>query len=91
MSAPTRGLGSTGMPWPTHTCRANKIAIIHIAHGCSIAERHGGLPPATLLPVHQAIGQLSGGTRGPGGSDIAGHPVPPTRTGGFGPTPPAPR
>jgi hypothetical protein len=40
---------------------STEIAVIHIAHGCSIAERHGGLPPATVLPVHQAICELTGG------------------------------
>jgi hypothetical protein len=40
---------------------STEIAVIHIAHGCSIAERHGGLPPATVLPVRQAIGELTGG------------------------------
>jgi hypothetical protein len=39
---------------------STEIAVIHIAHGCSIAERHGGLPPATVLPVHQAIRELTG-------------------------------
>jgi hypothetical protein len=40
---------------------STEIAVIHIAHGCSIAERHGGLPPATVLPVHQAVCELTGG------------------------------
>jgi hypothetical protein len=40
---------------------STEIAVIHIAHGCFIAERHGGLPPATVLPVRQAIGQLTAG------------------------------
>ena len=39
---------------------STEIAVIHIAHGCSIAERHGGLPPATVLPVHQAFRELAG-------------------------------
>ena len=39
---------------------STEIAVVHIAHGCSIAERHGGLPPATVLPVHQAICALTG-------------------------------
>jgi hypothetical protein len=33
---------------------STEIAVVHIAHGCSIAERHGGLPPATVPPVHQS-------------------------------------
>jgi hypothetical protein len=40
---------------------STEIAVVHIAHGCSIAERQGGLPPATVLPVKQAICELTGG------------------------------
>jgi hypothetical protein len=38
---------------------STEIAVIHIAHGCSIAERHGGLPPAAMRPVREAIGRLA--------------------------------
>jgi hypothetical protein len=40
---------------------STEIAVIHIVHGCAIAERHGGLPPAAMRSVRQAIGQLTGG------------------------------
>ena len=68
--------------WDALSCSylsSTEIAVVHIAHGCSIAERHGGLPPATVLPVHQAIGELTGGhapSRWPG----AGPPSPPPST-----------
>ena len=40
---------------------STEIAVIHIVRGCAIAERHGGLPPAAMRPVRQAIVQLTGG------------------------------
>jgi hypothetical protein len=40
---------------------STEIAVIHIVHGCSIAERHGGLPPTAMRSVQQAIYELTGG------------------------------
>jgi hypothetical protein len=40
---------------------STEIAVIHIARACSIAERRGRIPSAAARPVHQAIGQLTGG------------------------------
>jgi hypothetical protein len=37
-----------------------EVAVVHIAHGCAIAERHGGLPPAAVQPVRQALEALTG-------------------------------
>lgn len=39
---------------------STEVAVVHIARGCAIAERHGGLPPATVHPVQQAIDRLTG-------------------------------
>jgi hypothetical protein len=40
---------------------STEIAVIHIVHGCAIAERHGGLPPAAMGSVRRAIYELTGG------------------------------
>lgn len=39
---------------------STEVAVVHIARGCAIAERHGGLPPGTVHPVQQAIDRLTG-------------------------------
>jgi hypothetical protein len=63
--------------WDALSCSylsSTEIAVVHIAHGCSIAERHGGLPPATVVPVHQAICELTGGhapSRWPGSGPLS--------------------
>lgn len=63
MNAPTK---SDRHHWdaPTRSyLSSTDLAVIHIARGCAIAERHGGSPPATVLPVHQAIRELGGRPR----------------------------
>jgi hypothetical protein len=40
---------------------STEIAVVHMARGCFIAERHGGFPPGLVLPVKQAIDRLTGG------------------------------
>jgi hypothetical protein len=39
---------------------STEIAVVHIARGCAVAERHGGMPPATIPVVQQAIDRLTG-------------------------------
>jgi hypothetical protein len=39
---------------------STEVAVVHIAHGCAIAERHRGLPPATVQTVRQTLEALTG-------------------------------
>lgn len=48
-------------------------ATLHIARGCAIAERHGGLPLEVAGSVHAAIEELAGAwTASPDPIDLAG-------------------
>jgi hypothetical protein len=64
---------------------STELAVVHIARGCAIAERHGGLPRATVHPVQQAVDRLTGGhvgarqarpgpAAGPANADAQGWP-----------------
>jgi hypothetical protein len=40
---------------------STEVAAVHIARGCALAERHGGLPLPVVSSVRQAIEELTGG------------------------------
>jgi hypothetical protein len=48
----------TNQSWLSST----EIAVVHIAHGCAIAERHGGLGPGLRQVVIQTVTAVSGST-----------------------------
>ncbi|MHB1533070.1 MAG: hypothetical protein ACYC1D_00345 [Acidimicrobiales bacterium] len=39
---------------------STEVAVVHIARGCAIAERHGGLPLSVAGAVREAVEELSG-------------------------------
>ena len=40
---------------------SSEVAVVHIARGCAIAERHGGLPIEAAASVRSAVEELTGG------------------------------
>jgi len=52
---------------------STEMAAVHIARGCAIAERHGGLPLEVAGSVRVAVEELTGGwTATPDPIDLAG-------------------